>query len=209
MENAVNELPPPRHTDAALDANAIEHALVRRVATRDRSAFEALYRAYFRRLMRFLFRITRRADLVEEILNDAMLVVWQKADSFHGDSRVSTWIFGIAYRKALKALERAGRARVLVGDQDLPKLASPDSAIEETELHDWLSNGLDHLSAEQRMVVESVYYLGLSYNDIAQIAGCPIGTVKTRMFHARRRLKDLLPPLLGSAGARRPKTKSK
>jgi len=68
--------------------------------------------------------------------------------------------------------------------------------VEELELQDWLSNGLDGLSAEQRMVVESVYYLGLSYNDIAEIAGCPIGTVKTRMFHARRRLKDLLPPLL-------------
>jgi RNA polymerase sigma-70 factor (ECF subfamily) len=203
METRVNELPPPRPTDAASDANAIEHALVRRVASRDRTAFEALYRAYYRRLMRFLFRITRRADLVEEILNDAMLVVWQKAESFHGDSRVSTWIFGIAYRKALKALERAGRARVLVGDQDLPKMAAPDNPIEEAELQDWLSNGLDYLSAEQRMVVESVYYLGLSYNDIAEIAGCPIGTVKTRMFHARRRLKDLLPPLLGSSGTRR------
>jgi RNA polymerase sigma-70 factor (ECF subfamily) len=146
--------------------------------------------------MRFLFRITRRADLVEEVLNDAMLVVWQKADSFHGDSRVSTWVFGIAYRKALKALERAGRSRVLVGEEELPTLAAPVNEVEELELQDWLSNGLDGLSAEQRMVVESVYYLGLSYNDIAEIAGCPIGTVKTRMFHARRRLKDLLPPLL-------------
>jgi RNA polymerase sigma-70 factor (ECF subfamily) len=180
----------------SLDANAIEHGLVRQIAGKDRRAFEALYRAYYRRLMRFLYRITRRADLVEEILNDAMLVVWQKADSFHGDSRVSTWVFGIAYRKALKALERAGRSRVLVGEDELPALAAPDSAVEEVELQDWLSNGLDRLSPEQRMVVESVYYLGLSYNDIAEIAGCPIGTVKTRMFHARRRLKDLLPPLL-------------
>ena len=187
---------PPATTQVQLDANAIEHDLVRQIAAKDRRAFEALYRAYYRRLMRFLFRITRRADLVEEVLNDAMLVVWQKADSFHGDSRVSTWVFGIAYRKALKALERAGRSRVLVGEDELPTLAAPESAVEELELQDWLSNGLDKLSPEQRMVVESVYYLGLSYNDIAEIAGCPIGTVKTRMFHARRRLKDLLPPLL-------------
>jgi RNA polymerase sigma-70 factor (ECF subfamily) len=192
----VKELLPPATTQTSLDANAIEHGLVRQIAAKDRRAFEALYRAYYRRLMRFLFRITRRADLVEEILNDAMLVVWQKADSFHGDSRVSTWVFGIAYRKALKALERAGRSRVLVGEDELPALAAADNAVEELELQDWLSSGLDHLSPEQRMVVESVYYLGLSYNDIAEIAGCPIGTVKTRMFHARRRLKDLLPPLL-------------
>ena len=192
----MKELLPPAPTPAPLDANAIEHDLVRQIAAKDRRAFEALYRAYYRRLMRFLFRITRRADLVEEVLNDAMLVVWQKADSFHGDSRVSTWVFGIAYRKALKALERAGRSRVLVGEEELPTLAAPVNEVEELELQDWLSNGLDGLSAEQRMVVESVYYLGLSYNDIAEIAGCPIGTVKTRMFHARRRLKDLLPPLL-------------
>jgi RNA polymerase sigma-70 factor (ECF subfamily) len=188
------QLPPS--AEGPVDANAIEHALVRRVAEKDREAFEVLYRAYYRRLMRFLFRITRRADLVEEILNDAMLVVWQKSSSFHGDSRVSTWIFGIAYRKALKALERSTRLRHLVGDQDLPQLAAPDAPADDLELEDWLSTGLDRLSAEQRMVVESVYYLGLSYNDIAAIAQCPIGTVKTRMFHARRRLKDYLPPLL-------------
>jgi RNA polymerase sigma-70 factor (ECF subfamily) len=138
-----------------------------------------------------------------------MLVVWQKADSFHGDSRVSTWVFGIAYRKALKALERAGRSRVLVGEDELPGLAAPDNEVEEVELQDWLSNGLDRLSPEQRMVVESVYYLGLSYNDIAAIAGCPIGTVKTRMFHARRRLKDLLPPLLATRQARGNETSTK
>ena len=192
----MKELLPPATTQTSLDANAIEHGLVRQIAAKDRRAFEALYRAYYRRLMRFLFRITRRTDLVEEILNDAMLVVWQKADSFHGDSRVSTWVFGIAYRKALKALERAGRSRVLVGEDELPALAALNNDVEELELQDWLSSGLDRLSPEQRMVVESVYYLGLSYNDIAEIAGCPIGTVKTRMFHARRRLKDLLPPLL-------------
>ena len=192
----MKELLPPATTQAPLDANAIEHDLVRQIAAKDRRAFETLYRAYYRRLLRFLFRITRRADLVEEVLNDAMLVVWQKADSFHGDSRVSTWVFGIAYRKALKALERAGRSRVLVGEDELPTLAAPENEVEEVELQDWLSSGLDKLSPEQRMVVESVYYLGLSYNDIAEIAGCPIGTVKTRMFHARRRLKDLLPPLL-------------
>src|SRR5262245_65864621 len=127
--------------------------------------------------MRFLFRITRRSYLVEEVLNDAMMVVWQKADSFHGDSRVSTWIFGIAYRKALKALERAGRSRVLAGDSELPRIPAPDSSVEEAEMQDWLSNGLEQLSSEQRMVDEYVNYLGLSYNDVAEIPGLPIRKV--------------------------------
>lgn len=197
----MKDLRPPHVSAPALDANAIERDLIGRIARKDRRAFEALYRAYYRRLLRFLFRITRRSDLVEEVLNDAMLVVWQKADTFEGDSRVSTWIFGIAYRKALKALERAGRSRLFMSDGDLPEAADLTDRVGEAELHDWVSAGLDGLSPEHRMVVESVYYFGMSYQDIAAVAGCPIGTVKTRMFHARRRLRQLMPPLL-SARAR-------
>ena len=83
-------------------------ALLRRVAHADTAAFEALYRVYFPRLHRFLERVTHRVNLVEEILDDTMLVVWQKASAFNGQSLVSTWIFAIAYRKALKALHRPG-----------------------------------------------------------------------------------------------------
>ncbi len=80
---------------------------MRRVAAKDRRAFDVLYRAYYRRLTRFLEQLTRRPHLTEEALNDTMLVVWRKAHTFDGSSRVSTWIFGIAYRKALKAVKRS------------------------------------------------------------------------------------------------------
>jgi RNA polymerase sigma-70 factor (ECF subfamily) len=86
-----------------------ELALLRRVATKDRKAFEALYHLYYRRLFGYLLKLTRRAELVEEVLNDVMLAIWKGAATFDGRSRPSTWIFGIAYHKALKALSRQPR----------------------------------------------------------------------------------------------------
>ena len=91
---------------AARGANAGELVLLDKVRRGDRAAFEALYRAYHPRLTRFLLRLVRRPQLVEEALNDTLMVVWQRPDSFHGGSKLSTWIFAIAYRKAMKGLGR-------------------------------------------------------------------------------------------------------
>src|SRR5882724_8996616 len=83
-----------------------EARLIARVARGDLRAFEDLYRIYHPRLSRFLLNITRRPQLVEEVLSDTLLVVWRRSDGFNGRSKVSTWIFAIAYRKALNALRR-------------------------------------------------------------------------------------------------------
>ena len=83
--------------------------LLERIADGDRGAFEALYRRYHPRLYGYLLRLLRRPELVEEAVDDALFVVWRKAVGFQGASRVSTWIFGIAYRKGLKALARIDR----------------------------------------------------------------------------------------------------
>jgi RNA polymerase sigma factor (sigma-70 family) len=184
-----------------------EPALLRRVAAQDRKAFEALYQIYYRRLFAYLFKVTRRGELVEELVNDVMFAVWTGAARFDGRSRVSTWIFGIAYHKALKALAR--NASPLGGpaaqpaddgraDRDAALAApseEPESLITRRELASTLGKALGTLSPEQRAVVELTYYYELSYHEISAIVGCPVNTVKTRMFHARRRLKELLPRL--------------
>jgi RNA polymerase sigma factor (sigma-70 family) len=169
-----------------------EAALLRQVCDRDRHAFELLYRVYYRRLTRFLEQVTRRPQLVEEIVNDTMLVVWRKADSFNHASRVSTWIFAIAYRKALKALKRAAEPNRVPWDGESGSMEGPETELIERESRNRLRRALARLSAEHRAVVELTYYHGYAYRDIAQIVGCPVDTVKTRMFHARRRLKVLL-----------------
>jgi RNA polymerase sigma factor (sigma-70 family) len=172
-----------------------ELTLLRRVAAKDRKAFEALYHLYYRRLFGYLLKITRRAELVEEVLNDVMLAIWKGAASFDGRSRPSTWIFGIAYHKASKALARrrpepTGEPEAEPVDRD-----EPESLLARRELATVLGRALDVLPAEQRSVVEMTYYHGLSYQEIAEIMGCPVNTVKTRMFHARRRLREILPSM--------------
>jgi len=174
-----------------------ELALLRRVAAKDRKAFEALYHLYYRRIFGYLLKLTRRVDLVEEVLNDVMLAVWKGAASFDGRSRVSTWIFGIAYHKALKVLVRRPEEPAEEDGERPEPLDSeePESLAVRRELAGVLGRALGALPAEQRAVVELAYYYGLAYQEIAEIVGCPVNTVKTRMFHARRRLRNLLPGL--------------
>ena len=170
-----------------------ELALIGRVARGDAVAFEALFRRYAPRLTRFLARTTRRPHLIDEILNDTMMVVWRKAGTFDRTSKVSTWIVGIALRRRLKALERNDDAIGFDPDElATPTESGPEGQLLRQELRARLHHALRSLSPEQRAVVELTYFEGCSYREIAAIVGCPVDTVKTRMFHARRRLKRLL-----------------
>lgn len=175
-----------------------EQNLMRKVAQGNRAAFEELYCDYHRRLGRFLARLTRNGELVEEVVNDTFWIVWRKAGEFHGTSQVSTWIFGIAYRCTLKSL------RQIEGDRRLEPLSMRDdyASAEEPlaareERSDWLGHGLRLLPAEQRVTLELAYYIGHSIEEISAIMDCPVGTVKARMFHARVKLRNLLPALGG------------
>jgi RNA polymerase sigma-70 factor (ECF subfamily) len=170
-----------------------ERELLERVKARDVDAFERLYRLYQPRLARFLSNLLRRPQLVEEVLDDTMMVVWQTAASFRGTSKLSTWVFAIAYRKALKARARwpdpvEDDERDLRASND----AAPDAELEQERLRKALVRAMAGLSPEQRAVVDLTYFHGLGYREIAQILSCPVDTVKTRMFHARRRLKQAL-----------------
>lgn len=175
-----------------------EHViLLERIARGERAAFDVFYRAYFRRLERFLNNTLSRSQLVDEVLDDTMLVVWQKAASFDGSSRVSTWVFGIAHNKARKALERErrhGSDRLPPDDEPSDRDHHPDPQLGmmASQLRLGVLQQLASLPKEQRAVVELTYYHGFAYKEIAQIVGCPVDTVKTRMFHARRKLRSML-----------------
>ena len=182
------------HEGPGSTAEQEEARLLAGVAAGERLAFEALYRGYHPRLTRFLERMTRRPGLVEELLNDTMLVVWRRADTFNGTSKVSTWVFAIAYRKALKALQRVDDA-VEAAEADEPPAApesGPEHQLGHRQLQQALLRAMDGLSAEHRAVVDLTYFHGMGYREIAEVVSCPVDTVKTRMFHARRRLRLLL-----------------
>ncbi|NRF65832.1 sigma-70 family RNA polymerase sigma factor [Aquincola sp. S2] len=175
-----------------------ERALLQQLAGGDRAALAALYQAYHRRLARFVGRMTRRADIVDEVINDCFWIVWQKAAGFRGDSRLSTWIMGIAYRCALKALRQHGEDPMAADEGALPAAHDPNA---DRELRDWIAKGLQRLPTEQRLVLELAYGGGHSVDEIAAILQCPEGTVKARMFHARTKLRHLLPALAERNGA--------
>lgn len=169
-----------------------EVALVGQVARGDRAAFDTLFRRYYPRLRRFLEQLTRRTHLVDEILNDTMLVVWRKADTYNLRSKVSTWILGIALRRGLKALKNADEATGLEPDEFASPIdRGPEAQLLREERFSRLDRALACLSVEHRTVIELTFYEGYTYREIATIMDCPLDTVKTRMFHARRRLKAL------------------
>ena len=162
-----------------------DRALLEQIASGDREALTALYTHYHPRLFKFVFRLTQSHATTEEVVNDIMLAVWKSASSFRGDAKPSTWIFGIAYRQSMKRLARKQLA--------IAKHVEADSVVDERaemlEQEDWVRSGLAELPASQRLAVELVFFLGLSYEEVAAVADCPVNTVKTRMFHARRKLR--------------------
>ena len=170
------------------EANAAEVLLLRRVADSDRGAFEALFENYYSRLFSFLFRLTRSHGAAEELANDVLLTVWKDAARFRGESRVSTWIFGIAYRQALTHLRRRSLKLVPIKDDD----AMVGAGDIRFEREDWVRRGIDALPPKQKLTVMLVYFLGLSCEETASASGVPVSTVKTRMFHARKKMKEIL-----------------
>jgi RNA polymerase sigma-70 factor (ECF subfamily) len=137
--------------------------------------------------------MTRNLSLVEEVVNDTMLVVWTKAATFDSTCKVSTWVFAIAYRKARKALH--GLDEPLDEEPDLraaPPDTRPDHRFARLRQRQAVDAALQLLPLEQRTVVQLTYFHDMGYAEIADVMGCPVNTVKTRMFHARRRLAPLL-----------------
>ena len=153
--------------------------------------FERLFRLYYSRLGSFIRRIVGQPQAIEEIVNDTMLTIWRSADRYEGKSKVDTWVFGIAYNKAMEHIrrhQRQTRNEVTLDESDpsFPTIDRNDDAGQ------WVQQALRRLSPEQRALVELTYTFGYSYPEIAKIVECPPGTVKTRMFHARKLLKPVL-----------------
>lgn len=165
--------------------------LIGSIADGNMAAFEELHGRYYKKLVHFCRRITGCAEAAEEVTDDSLMVVWRTAAKFQGKSKPSTWIFGIAYRQSLKQRQKLMRRQ---GDVDIDDVAIASDHDTETSvlLSRDLTSALARLSPELRAVVELTYYNGYIYTEIAEILGCPVGTVKTRMMTARRRLRHML-----------------
>ncbi len=189
MLRLVRNPTPPMPNKTTIEVN--EYALLQRIVEGDTLAFETFYKLYYPRLFRFILRTTRQPDHIEELIQETLLLVWEKPERFNHNCKISTWVFGIAYYKALKSMSRAARSsKNLDVDEFCEIIADPLANLAETtEAQDMLSCALDILPADQRAVIELTFYHGLPYQEIAKILDCPANTVKTRMFHARKKLQ--------------------
>jgi RNA polymerase sigma-70 factor (ECF subfamily) len=164
-----------------------EALLLKSVARGDQRAFEELYRRYYRPLARFLAKRIPQSDSADDIINDTLFVVWERAGQFHNSSQVSTWIFGIAYRVALKSLRKH---RLWTKATTANELTNPFADSRPTdEVRQWLTAGLCRLTHQQRLSLVLTYHLGHSVEQAALMANCPVGTMKARMFRARGQLR--------------------
>lgn len=178
-------------------------ALLARIATGDTRAFQDLYRAHEVAVYRFVASRLNDPHESRDIVHDVFMEVWRNAGRYEGRSKVRTWLLGIAWRKTVDALRRRGRV-------DLPGEEMPDPADEAPAGEACLLAGqeaahvrhcLGELSGDHRAAVTLAFYEDLSYGEISQVAGVPEGTVKTRIFHAKKLLLRCLEGRMGRAMA--------
>ncbi len=169
-------------------------ALVASIATGDKRALRTLYVRHHVRLFRFLLRLVKDPSCAEDLVSEVFLDVWRQAERFERRSQVSTWLMGIARHKALSALRRRTTealdeaAAALIEDP----ADNPEVALAKRETGALLRNCLAELSAAHREIVDLVYYHEKTIEEVAEIVGVPLNTVKTRMFYARKRIAELM-----------------
>ena len=177
--------------------NDTHTALLTRVAEGDKQALAALYKALEQPVFRFIRSRLNDPFEAGDILHDVFMEVWRSASRFEGRSKVQTWIFGIAYRKVIDAHRKRGRTD-LIGETPDAADDSPDAeaclASSEEAAH--VRHCLDTLKDDHRAAVAMAFYDDMTYGEIAAVAGVPEGTIKTRIFHAKKLLLRCLQGLV-------------
>src|SRR5580704_4549303 len=168
-------------------------ALIARIAQGDRNAMLVLFTGHQARVFRFILRMTGDKTIAEDLTSEVFLDVWRQAGQFEGRSTVSTWMLAMARYKALAARRR--RTEDQVDEEVVEAIADegddPEIAAQKKDRSEILRRCLDQLSAQHREIVDLVYYHEKSVEEAAAILSIPQNTVKTRLFHARKRLSAL------------------
>jgi RNA polymerase sigma-70 factor (ECF subfamily) len=164
-------------------------ALLARVAGRDRAAFDALYRDLEAPVYRFIRSKMNDPFEAADILHDVFLEIWRSAGRFEGRSSVKSWVFGIAYRKVIDVFRKSARTDVTDNfDDEVDTDPTPEQCLATAEDSAHLKFCLGTLKPDQRAAVHLAFFEDQGYREIAQTLDIPEGTVKTRIFHAKKLL---------------------
>lgn len=171
----------------------IDAYLIARIAQGDRAALTDLYVRYRLPLFRYVLQFTPDYGLAEEIVQDTLVAVWMSARSFEGRAQARTWLFGIARRQAHNTLRRRGLPLSAVTELDrMPAdVPDPQDALLARVDRDDVTAALRRLTTIHREVLTLTFVHELSYAESAAILGVPVGTVKSRLSHAKRALRAL------------------
>ena len=170
-----------------------DEELIERIASGDKLAMRVLFARHQVRVFRFLCGILRNQNAAEDILSDVFMDIWRQAGRFEGRSSVSTWMLSIARFKALSALRRPRESEL---DEEAAAeiedaADDPEVVAQKKDKGDILRACLAGLTAEHREIIDLVYYQEKSVEECAEIVKIPENTVKTRLFHARKRLAEI------------------
>ena len=188
---------------ADADSDAL---LVERVKRGDKRAFEMLVVKYQRRLERLVGRMVRDPHLVQDIVQESFIRAYRALPSFRGDSAFYTWLYRIAVNTAKKALvdlkrdeaEEPSRPEITLTDAE-----TPDAVLASKEIAAAVNAAVENLSDDLRQAITLREIEGLSYEEIAEVMNCPIGTVRSRIFRAREAIAARLRPLLDTREGQR------
>ncbi len=193
----------------------IDQELVERAQRGDKQAFGLLVEKYQRKLARLLSRFVRDPAEVEDVTQEAFIKAYRALPKFRGDSAFYTWLYRIGINTAKNYLMAAGRraptstgvdsdeAESLAEGEQLRDINTPESLILSREIGDTVNATMEGLPEELRTAIQLREIEGMSYEDIAQIMNCPIGTVRSRIFRAREAIAVQLKPLLDTGNDRR------
>ena len=171
-----------------------DEALIGLIACGEADAMRLLFARHNVRVFRFLKRMIGNAANAEDLLSEVFLEVWRNAGRFDARSQVSTWILGIARYKALSSLRRRSFDELNEGIYETVEdpADDPEISLQKRQSSALLKNCLEQLSSAHREVLDLIYYHEQSIEEVARIIGVPPGTVKTRAFHARKRIAELM-----------------
>ena len=186
----------------------IDQQLVERAQRGDKRAFELLVEKYQRKLVRLLSRYIRDAAEVEDVAQEAFIKAYRALPAFRGESAFYTWLYRIGINTAKNHLAASGRrapttTELETGDaasmdegQQLRDMNTPESLLLSKEIAATVNAAMDELPEELRTAIQLREIEGMSYEDIAKVMECPIGTVRSRIFRAREAISVRLKPLL-------------
>jgi RNA polymerase sigma-70 factor, ECF subfamily len=174
-------------------ASVSDNDLFARIRAGDNLALQTLYGRHHVKVFRFAIRLLRNEQSAEDIVSEVFIDVWRNPSGFEGKSEASTWLLAIARNKAYSLLRKKKEDQI---DEDVASeieddADDPEVAMQKKTKGDLLRACIARLSIEHREVIDLIYYHDKTIEEVALIVGAPEGTVKTRMFHARKKLSEL------------------